>query len=119
MNGNDPKQQACTTETDTGQLQEWAVRCLDRLFSAMADPTRLQILNLLAAADELTVGEITSKVGHTASAISHQLSLLRDRDLVRARRQGRSVHYSLSDEHARQLLEVGITHACGDCRHRR
>jgi DNA-binding transcriptional ArsR family regulator len=99
-------------------LQEWAVRCLARLFSAMADPTRLQILNILANADEITVGEITEKVDLSISAVSHQLGLLRDRDLVTARRSGRQVYYSLADEHVGQLLEVGIAHACTDCPHR-
>lgn len=115
---NDPgsNQTPCTTETEAGRLREWAVTCLDRLFSAMADPSRLQILHLLAGVDELTVGDITSQVGLSISAVSHQLGLLRDRDLVSARREGRSVYYSLTDDHVRQLLEVGIAHACGDCR---
>jgi len=111
---HDPKETARITATKSGLFQDWSVRCLDRLFSAMADPSRLQILHLLSGVDELTVGDITSQVGLSSSAVSHQLGLLRDRDLVSARREGRSVYYSLTDDHVRQLLEVGIAHACGD-----
>jgi len=110
---------ACATENDGGLLKEWAVQCLSRLFSAMADPTRLQILYILAGTDEITVGEITERVELSISAVSHQLGLLRDRDLVTARRSGRQVFYSLSDDHVHALLATGIEHACGDCQHRR
>ncbi len=85
----------------------------------MADPTRLQILYILAGTDEITVGEITERVELSISAVSHQLGLLRDRDLVTARRSGRQVFYSLSDDHVHALLATGIEHACGDCQHRR
>lgn len=114
-----PETEACLTEAEGGMLQEWAVRCLARLFSAMSDPTRLQILNILAGTDEITVGEITDLVDLSISAVSHQLGLLRDRDLVTARRSGRQVFYSLTDDHVRALLKTGIEHACGDCRQRR
>ena len=115
-NGNEAG--ACMTEAEGGMLQEWAVRCLSRLFSAMSDPTRLQILHILAGTDEITVGEITDLVDLSISAVSHQLGLLRDRDLVTARRSGRQVYYSLTDDHVRALLQTGIEHACGDCRQR-
>ncbi len=111
--------EVCATEAEGGLLQEWAVRCLARLFSAMSDPTRLQILTILAGRDEITVGEITELVDLSISAVSHQLGLLRDRDLVTARRSGRQVFYSLTDDHVRALLQTGIEHACGDCRQRR
>jgi len=111
--------EVCLTESDGGLLQEWAVQCLSRLFSAMSDPTRLQILHILAGTDEITVGEITELVNLSISAVSHQLGLLRDRDLVTARRSGRQVFYSLTDDHVRALHETGIEHACGDCRQRR
>ncbi len=110
---------ACATEADGGLLQDWAVQCLSRLFSAMSDPTRLQILHILAGTDEITVGEITERVDLSISAVSHQLGLLRDRDLVTARRSGRQVFYSLTDDHVHALLATGIEHACGDCPNRR
>jgi len=111
--------EARLTEAERGLLQGWAVRCLSRLFSAMSDPTRLQILHILVGTDEITVGDITERVDLSISAVSHQLGLLRDRDLVTARRSGRQVYYSLTDDHVRALLATGIEHACGDCRNRR
>ncbi|HSO24845.1 MAG TPA: hypothetical protein VLT81_18210, partial [Chondromyces sp.] len=53
--------------------------------------------------------------GLSVSAVSHQLRLLRDRMLLKAQREGRSVLYSLADEHIRMLLCTGIEHAYEDC----
>ncbi len=84
---------------------------LSRLFSAFADPTRLKILHALSVTEELCVCDLAALSDLSVSAVSHQLRLLRDRELVRARRDGRMVYYSLADEHVSQLMEIGTEHA--------
>jgi DNA-binding transcriptional ArsR family regulator len=84
---------------------------LSRLFSAFADPTRLRLLHALTATRELCVCDLAVIAGLSVSAVSHQLRLLRDRDLVHARRDGRMVYYSLADEHVTILIAAGVEHA--------
>ena len=87
------------------------VERLSRLFSAFADPTRLKILHALNVIDELCVCDLAALSDLSVSAVSHQLRLLRDRELVHARRDGRMVFYSLADEHVSQLMAIGAEHA--------
>jgi len=82
-----------------------------RLFSALADPTRLKILHALTVTKELCVCDLAALAELSVSAVSHQLRLLRDRDLVHARRDGRMVYYSLADDHVSTLMDTGIEHA--------
>ncbi len=81
-----------------------------QIFSALADSTRFKILASLAAG-ELCVCELQELCGISQSAVSHQLRLLRDIDLVRARRDGQRAVYRLSDSHVLDMLRVGIAHA--------
>jgi len=92
-------------------LPDRTVERLSRLFSALSDPTRLKILHSLMITDELCVCDHAAIAGLSVSAVSHQLRLLRDRDLVHARRDGRMVYYSLSDDHVRSLMDTGAAHA--------
>jgi DNA-binding transcriptional ArsR family regulator len=92
-------------------LPEETVERLSRLFSALSDPTRLKILNALTVTEELCVCDLAALAELSVSAVSHQLRLLRDRDLVRARRDGRMVYYSLVDDHIGTLMGTGIEHA--------
>lgn len=78
-------------------------------FKALGDPTRMQILWALDLA-ELCVCDIANILGMTKSAVSHQLSTLRAARLVKCRKEGKSVYYSLDDDHVRQMLEAGIHH---------
>jgi ArsR family transcriptional regulator, lead/cadmium/zinc/bismuth-responsive transcriptional repressor len=78
-------------------------------FSVLGDPTRVRILDALAAG-ELCVCDIASLVGISESAVSHQLRLLRGMRLVRPRRAGRQVFYSVDDQHIVELLRLAITH---------
>jgi DNA-binding transcriptional ArsR family regulator len=87
------------------------VERLSRLFSALADPTRLKILHALMVIDELCVCDLAVIADLSVSAVSHQLRLLRDRDLVHARREGRMVYYSLADDHVSTLMNAGTDHA--------
>jgi len=103
------------TLTEYEKLPEWIVECLSRLFSSISDPTRIRIVHALADNDRLNVTELANHTGISISAISHQLRLLRDRALVQASREGRSVFYSLADEHLRALFRTGVQHAYEDC----
>jgi ArsR family transcriptional regulator len=96
-------------------LPDWVVECLTRLFSSISDHTRIRIVHALTEADRLNVSEIAEYTGLSVSAISHQLRLLRDRAMLRATREGRSVYYSLADEHLRALIKTGVQHAYQDC----
>ena len=80
------------------------------IFAALADSTRFKILSSLAAG-ELCVHELVEICDVSQSAVSHQLRLLKDRGLVRSRRDGQKVAYSFSDDHIRSLILIGIEHA--------
>ena len=92
-------------------LPERTIERVSRLFSALSDPTRLKILHALTVTEELCVCDLAALAELSVSAVSHQLRLLRDRDLVRARRDGRMVYYSLADDHIAILMGTGIEHA--------
>ena len=96
-------------------MPSWAVECVTRLFSSLADPTRIRIIHALVEHERLNVSELADYADLSVSAISHQLRLLRDRSLLAAERQGRSVYYRLSDDHVRTLFCTGVEHAYEDC----
>jgi ArsR family transcriptional regulator len=102
-----------TNEPDA--LPDWIVECLSRLFSSISDPTRIRIVYALTENERLNVTDLATYTGLSVSAISHQLRLLRDRALLQAQREGRSVYYSLADEHLRELFRTGVQHAYEDC----
>ncbi|MDW8098285.1 MAG: metalloregulator ArsR/SmtB family transcription factor [Anaerolineae bacterium] len=82
---------------------------LAETFKALSDATRVRIISALSRA-ELCVGDLARCLGMEQSAISHQLRLLRQLRLVRARRQGRHVYYTLDDEHIHGLFLQGLDH---------
>ncbi|MEO0322736.1 MAG: metalloregulator ArsR/SmtB family transcription factor [Myxococcota bacterium] len=82
---------------------------LARTFKALGDPGRLVLVSLLAHG-ELCVHEIAGRLDREQSAVSHQLRVLRDRQLVRTRREGRHIYYELTDDHVRDLFEVALAH---------
>ena len=80
------------------------------LFKGFADPTRVHILCLLLTEEELCVTDIAEKVEVSQSAISHQLRLLKQMHLIKSRREGKNMHYSLADDHVRTILQMGLEH---------
>ena len=86
-----------------------AVEALAETFRVLGDPTRVRILDAIAGG-ELCVCDIASLIGISESAISHQLRLLRGMRLVRARRAGRLVFYTVDDQHILELLKQALTH---------
>lgn len=82
---------------------------LTEIFKALSNPTRVRIISSLSHT-ELCVHDIATILGMSQSAISHQLRILRDMRLVKFRRQGRHVYYSLDDEHIEDLFNQGLDH---------
>ena len=78
-------------------------------YKIFGDPTRVRILCALDKA-ELCVCDLSALLEMNVSAVSHQLKLLRESDLVKTRRQGKIVYYSLSDEHVQKIIECGMEH---------
>ena len=81
------------------------------LFKTFADSTRVRILSALSQ-HELCVCDLAEVVGMTKSAVSHQLRLLRMSKLVKQRRSGKEIIYSLDDEHVHALYAIAIAHIC-------
>ena len=90
-------------------LDDTHAASLAELFRAFSDPSRLKIIAALVQG-ELNVGAIAEEVGLTESATSHHLRGLRQMQLVRTRKEGRQVFYSLMDDHVNQLFQVGREH---------
>ena len=82
---------------------------LAELFKVFADSTRMKIIYALME-EELCVCDIANIVKTTQSAISHQLRILKQAKLVTGRREGKSVIYSLADEHVRTIIDQGREH---------
>ena len=78
-------------------------------FKVLGDPTRLRIIWAISCR-EMCVCDIAAVLGMTKSAVSHQLSKLRSANLVSCRREGKSVFYSLADEHVEGMLKSGMEH---------
>lgn len=79
------------------------------LFKVFGDPTRIKILHLLSL-EEMCVCDISTVLGMSQSAISHQLSSLRHAGLVKNRKDGKVVYYTLDDEHVLTILNQGLNH---------
>ena len=94
----------------SGLAADWRAKRTTDIFSALSDPTRFRILNALAIR-ELCVCDIAAVVDVSQSAVSHQLRVLRNLDLVDYRREGRRAVYRLADEHVRTLISQGLEHA--------
>ena len=82
---------------------------LTELFRIFGDSTRIRILYVLFEA-EMCVCDIASLLGMTQSAISHQLRALKSARLVKGRREGKTVFYSLADDHVKTIIDQGLDH---------
>lgn len=90
-------------------LDEPSVAALADTFKVLGDPTRVRILDALAR-DEVPVCDLAEMLGLTQSAVSHQLRLLRNSRLVKQRRDGQHIYYTLDDQHIVRLFEQGLEH---------
>ncbi|MGZ4951925.1 MAG: ArsR/SmtB family transcription factor [Halobacteriota archaeon] len=91
-------------------LDDQLVEDAAEVFRVLGDPTRMRLLYALAQR-ELCVCDLSAVLDMTQSAISHQLRVLRSARLVRHRKVGKIVYYSLADAHVVQLMEIGVDHA--------
>ncbi|HEX4213578.1 MAG TPA: metalloregulator ArsR/SmtB family transcription factor [Candidatus Dormibacteraeota bacterium] len=82
---------------------------LAALFAALGDPTRARIVHVLLS-QEMCTCDVAAAIGLTESAVSQHLRLLRNLRLVKNRRAGKVVYYSLDDEHVAQLVRIGLVH---------
>ena len=78
-------------------------------FKVLGDPTRTKIISALLQ-EELCVCDLASLIGISQSAISHQLRVLRNMNLVKYRKDGRIAYYSLDDDHISSILTAGLKH---------
>ena len=82
---------------------------LAELFRVFGDSTRIKILYALFES-ELCVNDIAQVVGISQSAVSHQLRVLKTSKLVKFRRDGKAIYYSLDDDHVRSMISLGMDH---------
>lgn len=82
---------------------------LSEFFKVFSDTTRLRILEVLLK-KETYVGDISNKIKVSASAVSHQLSYLRSTNLVKTRKEGQVIYYSIADNHIKVIIKYGLEH---------
>jgi len=78
-------------------------------FKALSDPTRVRIISALSH-NEMCVYDLATALGMSQSAVSHQLRTLREMRLVKHRKEGRHVYYTLDDDHVHSLFDQGLNH---------
>lgn len=82
---------------------------LAELFKVFGDSTRIRILYVLFA-NESSVSEIATQLNMNISAVSHQLKILKSSKLIKSKRDGKQVYYSLADEHVKTIIAMGREH---------
>lgn len=90
-------------------MKESFLKDLSEFYKVFGDTTRLKILEVLLK-KEMSVTDISDQLNISQSAISHQLRMLRNLNLVKTKKIGQSVLYSISDNHVKVILEYGIEH---------
>lgn len=90
-------------------INEDVIYNLAELFKVFGDSTRIRIL-LLLSQKEANVNEIANELNMNQSAISHQLKNLKQSNLIKSRRDGQAIYYSLDDDHVYKIIEMGMAH---------
>lgn len=93
-----------------GILATADVEQICRIFRMLSDPTRMKIV-LALLEGEMCVYHLAEVCDATVSGVSHQLRILRDNKVVKAKRYGKNVEYSIADEHVHKIVEMGIQHS--------
>ncbi len=93
-----------------GMLPDPTINDLSKTFKILEDPTRIRILWALNQS-EMCVCDLATVLSMTKSAVSHQLNTLREAKLVKSRREGKRIHYSLDDQHVTAIIDLALTHA--------
>ncbi len=94
---------------DSYELEQSDLADLADLFKVFGDATRISIMFALLK-QELSVGDIAERLEMNASAISHQLRVLKQAKLIKRRREGKNIIYSLADEHVVTIIKQGVDH---------
>ncbi|MBQ5783270.1 MAG: helix-turn-helix transcriptional regulator [Oscillospiraceae bacterium] len=89
--------------------QQSRIDALSGFFKVLGDPTRIKMMYVMAQG-EVCVQDIAAALGMTKSAISHQLSGLKENGIVKSRREGKNVYYSIDDDHVQAVLDIAMTH---------
>ncbi len=97
----------------SGMLEDTTLNDLSNLFKIFGDFTRIKILYSLFES-EMCVCAIAEIVNMSQSAVSHQLKVLKDANLIKNRRKGKTIFYSLADEHVRTIIGQGLDHILED-----
>ncbi len=108
-NGQETVNRALVTELGGSMPDEEMFYRLSELYKVFGDSTRIKILYALFEA-EMCVCDIAALLGMNQSAISHQLRVLKQSQLVKFRRDGKAIYYSLDDDHVRTIIGMGIEH---------
>jgi len=90
-------------------LDEETLLIIADFYKALSDSTRIKIINLLEK-NELCVCDISSVLNMTKSAVSHQLKNLRELNLIKSRKVGKEVWYTLADDHVKQVFDISLEH---------
>lgn len=98
------------TKMDSNEISDIEVLFdLADLFKVFGDSTRLRIMVTISE-NEMSVLNIAETLNMEQSTISHQLRVLRQNKLVRVRRDGKQIYYSLDDDHVKKIIEMGLDH---------
>ncbi len=112
-NGKDMNENKKTSDEiqkiEDDMLSNKSFESLSSFYSIFADKTRLILISLLSRY-ELCVNDIAEILGMSQSRISHQLAILRQHDIVTTRRDGKSIVYTLTDNHIKDLFRTGLEH---------
>lgn len=90
-------------------MEQSVITQVSQIFKVLSDPNRLRVL-LLLKHGEKNVGTLIDELGMEQSAVSHQLKLLRENHIVKSRREGKTVYYSLDDHHILDILDQTFEH---------
>lgn len=93
----------------TGMIEEQTLLEIVEFYKALGDKTRIKIINALENG-EMCVCDLAYLLNMTKSAISHQLKYLKDMNLIKSRRQGKEIFYSLDDDHIKLVFDISLEH---------
>lgn len=96
-------------ESKKNMLKLRTIEDLSNFFKILGEPTRIKILNTLDN-NEMCVCDIANVLNMTKSTISHQLNILRINNIVKYKKVGKEVYYTLDDEHVKKVFEIALSH---------
>lgn len=104
-----PINEEVVMETKAGMFSDDTYSRVADFFKIVGDTTRCRIVSALSI-HEMCVGDLANVLSMTKSSISHQLSKMKDAGVVKARRNGKEIYYSLDDEHVAEIFDLTVEH---------